>query len=245
MKKLGILLFVFAASFQTFAQETALLRINYNEGDVYEVKLVQKQSTGAVGGTDMTMLMDMTVTGVEGETFTTASKITSIAMDMNQAGMTMSYNSATDPEELDATGQMLKAQLDPMMEAVISNTIDIYGNTLDTTVEPAVAGMEQFNTGQNSLSFPKEEVSAGSSWTTENEVQGMTVKTTYTVNKIENGLVYVDITGDVSGMGTGKMTGSSIIDSASGLSKNTTTELTIEAQGMQVTVASEIEMSKK
>jgi len=237
--------FILAASIQTYAQESALLRVNYNEGDVYEVKTIQKTSTGIQGGTDMALIMDMAVTEVSDEVIKAESKITSINMDISQNGMSMSYDSSKSDDELDATGKMLKGQLSPMMSAVITSTIDKYGNTLATEIEPSIPGMEQFTNGQATINYPKEEVSVGSSWTSENEQQEMTITTTYTVTKIADGMVYVDIKGDVSGAGTGSMTGTSEIEISTGLAKNTETEITISAQGMEVTVASQVLMSKK
>ncbi len=244
MKKLCALLFVLAATFQTYAQESAVLRINYTEGDVYEMKLVQNQKTGALGGTDMTIMMEMAVTEVEGDTIKTESKITSIGMDMNQGGMSMSYNSNQNDEELDATGKMLKAQLSPMMEAVIYNTMDVYGNTLKTKVEPAVPGMDQFNTGQN-INYPKEEVTVGYTWTIDDETQGMKTKTTYKVVDIAGGIAYIDIEGDVSGMGTGSLSGKSQIDIETGMAKSAETEIKVAAQGVEVVIATLLTMTKK
>lgn len=244
MKKILAILFI-AASIQTYAQESALLRLNLNQGDVYELKVVQKQSTGVQGGTDMTIMMDMSVTEKSEELYKTETKISSIAMDMNQGGISMSYDSSKSDEELDATGKILKSQLSPMMEAVILNTMNIYGNTLDTKVEPAIPGMEQFTSGQSSLNYPKEEISLGSTWTSDNEEQGMTVKTNYTVSKIEEGVVYLDIQGTVSGAGTGTLKGKSEIDINTGTAKMTETEISVSAQGFDVTIASQVYMIKK
>ncbi|AZQ42788.1 DUF6263 family protein [Nonlabens ponticola] len=243
MKKLLLLAFI-AITAQTYAQESVLLRTNYNEGDVYTASVVQKQIIGMDGSTDMTILMEMEVTDVAQDTIKTASKITSIDMKMNQGGMVMNYNSDMDEEDLDQTGKMMKTQFDPMMEAVIYSSLDRYGNTLSTKADPALPGMDQFTSGQSSIDFPKEEVSVGSSWTTENTNQGMNVKTTYTVTKIEDGKVYVDLNGVVSGAGTGELKGTADIDIATGATNNDS-EIVVTAQGMQVTVISTMEMSKQ
>ncbi len=238
-------LFILATSFQVFAQESALLRVNYTEGDIYTVSVIQKQSNGVQGGTDMTISMDMEIVEESDESFETESKITSIVMDMNQGGMSMSYDSSKSEDELDETGKMIKSQLSPMMNAVISSTIDIYGNTLKTSVEPAAPGMEQFTAGQAAIRYPKEEVSVGSTWTTDNESQRMNVKTTYTVTKIADGIVYLSMKGDVSGVGTGSMTGTSEIEMSTGTARNTENEITVSTQGMEVTVASQVLMTKR
>ncbi|PRP68150.1 DUF6263 family protein [Nonlabens agnitus] len=243
MKNL-LVLFALAISVQVFAQESALLRVNYSEGDVYEIKMIQQQSTGIQGSTDMTIMMDMEVTEVTDEVIEAESKITSIVMDVNQAGMSMSYDSSKNDDELDATGKMLKGQLSPMMSAVIRTTMDEYGNTLSTKVVPSIPSMEQFSTA-TTIDFPKQEVKVGSSWTSDNEQQGMKVKSTYTVTKIADGIVYLDVKGEVSGTGTGSMTGSSEIEISTGVLKNNESEIKVTTQGIEVSVVSNVSMNKK
>ena len=139
---------------------------------------------GAQGGMNMKMTMGMIVADVEEEIIKTESQITSIVMDMMQGGMTMNYDSNKSDEELDQMGQMLKSQFAPMMEAVIYNTLDLQGNMIDTKLDPAIPGMEQItNRSMNTINYPKEKVSVGSSWTSENENQGMKMTTKYTVSQ--------------------------------------------------------------
>jgi len=244
MKKVLIALLVITTLSAT-AQESVLLRLNYTKGDSFLVTTESNQSMGAQGGMNMKMTMGMIVADVEEEIIKTESQITSIVMDMMQGGMTMNYDSNKSDEELDQMGQMLKSQFAPMMEAVIYNTSDLQGNMIDTKLDPAIPGMEQItNRSMNTINYPKEKVSVGSSWTSENENQGMKMTTKYTVSSIADGLVSLDVSGDMSGAGTGTIKGKSTVEISSGISNNSEIEITIATQGMNITATTKITVSK-
>ncbi len=244
MKKVLIALLVITTLSAT-AQESVLLRLNYTKGDSFLVTTESNQSMGAQGGMNMKMTMGMIVADVEEEIIKTESQITSIVMNMMQGGMTMNYDSNKSDEELDQMGQMLKSQFAPMMEAVIYNTSDLQGNMIDTKLDPAIPGMEQItNRSMNTINYPKEKVSVGSSWTSENENQGMKMTTKYTVSSIADGLVSLDVSGDMSGAGTGTIKGKSTVEISSGISNNSEIEITIATQGMNITATTKITVSK-
>ena len=244
MKKVLITLLVIT-SLTVSAQESVLLRLNYTKGDSFLVTTESNQSMGAQGGMNMKMTMGMIVADVEEEIIKTESQITSIVMNMMQGGMTMNYDSNKSDEELDQMGQMLKSQFAPMMEAVIYNTSDLQGNMIDTKLDPAIPGMEQItNRSMNTINYPKEKVSVGSSWTSENENQGMKMTTKYTVSSIADGLVTLDVSGDMSGAGTGTIKGKSTVEISSGISNNSEIEITIATQGMNITATTKITVSK-
>ena len=244
MKKVLIALLVITTLSAT-AQESVLLRLNYTKGDSFLVTTESNQSMGAQGGMNMKMTMGMIVADVEEEIIKTESQITSIVMNMMQGGMTMNYDSNKSDEELDQMGQMLKSQFAPMMEAVIYNTSDLQGNMIDTKLDPAIPGMEQItNRSMNTINYPKEKVSVGSSWTSKNENQGMKMTTKYTVSSIADGLVTLDVSGDMSGAGTGTIKGKSTVEISSGISNNSEIEITIATQGMNITATTKITVSK-
>ena len=246
MKKVLIALFVITTLSVT-AQESVLLRLNYTKGDSFLVTIESNQSMGSQGGMNMKMTMGMIVADVAEENIKTESQITSIVMDMMQGGMTMNYDSNKSDEELDQMGQMLKSQFAPMMEAVVYNTLDYQGNMIDTKFEPAIPGIEQMinNRAMNAINYPKEKVSVGSSWSSENENQGMKMTTKYTVSSISGGVVTLDVSGDMTGAaGTGTIKGKTTIDISTGISNNSEIEMTIATQGMNITGTTKITVSK-
>lgn len=244
MKKVLIALLVIT-SITTTAQESVLLRLNYTKGDSFLVTTESNQNMGSQGGMNMKMTMGMIVADVVEDNIKTESQITSIVMDMMQGGMTMSYDSNKNDEELDQMGQMLKSQFAPMMESVIYNTLDSQGNVLDTKIDPAIPGMEQMtNRAMSTINYPKEKVSVGSSWTSENEIQGMKMTTKYKVSSIADGFVTLDVSGDMSGVGTGTIKGKSTVEISSGMSNNSEIEITIATQGMNITGTTKTTVSK-
>ncbi|MCP4437556.1 MAG: hypothetical protein GY810_01270, partial [Aureispira sp.] len=227
------------------AQESVLLRLNYTKGDSYLMTVESKQGMGAQGGVNMKMNMGVIVSEVSGDNVKTESKILSVALDMMQGGMAMSYDSNKNDEELDQMGQMLKSQFDPMMNSIIYNTYDKLGNITETKVEPSVPGMNQLTEGSASVIYPNEKISVGSSWSSNKDNQGMKTTTTYTVSQIKDGIVYLDITGNVSGAAaSGSVKGSSEIEVSTGLAKKTSIEVAISNQGMDITINSNITMTK-
>jgi hypothetical protein len=244
MKRILIALLVIT-SIAVSAQESVLLRLNYTEGDSYLMTVESKQGMGAQGGVNMKMNMGMIVSEVSGGNVKTESKILSVALDMMQGGMAMSYDSNKKDEELDQMGQMLKSQFDPMMNSIIYNSYDKLGNITETKVEPSVPGMNQLTEASGSVIYPNEKISVGSSWSSNKDNQGMKTTTTYTVSQIKDGIVYLDITGNVSGVAaSGSVKGSSEIEVSTGLAKKTSIEVAISNQGMDITINSNITMTK-
>ena len=238
-----LLLCLVSASLSVLAQQSALLRLNYGLGDNYTIRIEQKQNS-ETGGLSMNMGMDMVVTEASDTLFKTESKITSIAMSMMQGAMTMSYDSSKKDEELDQRGKILQSQFDPMMRAIIFNSYDSYGNTTETTIEPAIPGVDQFTSGSGMMNYPEGIVSQGTSWQSDDEKQGMKISITYMVREIREGIAYLDISGTVSGSGTGSIIGSSEIEIQSGAARNTDIKFEVSAQGMDMNIYSKITMTK-
>lgn len=226
------------------AQKSVLLRANYNTGDKYEIGIEQIQNMGLQGGINMNLTMNMSVSKVTDQEITSEATIKKVKMDMMQGTMTMTYDSTKSDEELDQGGKMMKAQMAPLLKAKIISVMNRYGKTLSTKIEPANPTLDQFADQASSIVFPEEKVSVGSSWSTEDQNMGMTLKTVYTVSKIENGTVYIDISGNVSGMGEGTISGKTEIDIDTGAQNMLENEVSISAMGAQMKVISKMTMKK-
>ena len=243
MKKL-LFLFLLVTTINATSQEYVLLRANYKKGDVLEVKMEQSQNMGAKGGVDMKMSMDMMVTSKDGDMLTTESKIKSINMNMLQGGMAMSYDSSMKEEDLDEMGKMMKQQFDPMMKSTIIAKVNNRGEILETKVEPSNPAMDQLTAQAKGIIYPNEEVSVGTSWSDVTSQQGMSVTSIYTVSKIENGKVYINITGAVTGMGEGDIKGDLVVDIETGIQDSASSEMAINAGGMDMKISTKTTTSK-
>ncbi|SHN02155.1 hypothetical protein [Polaribacter sp. KT 15] len=244
MKKL-LLLFVLSIAFNSVAQESVLLRANYKKGDTYLVNLDQSQSMGAQGGVDMKMTMSMEVTEASNEKITTSSNIKSINMNMLQGGNVMTYDSSTKEEDLDEMGKMMSQQFKPMMQAKIISTLTSRGEILETKVDPSNPMMDQFTKQAKGVTYPVEKVSVGSSWEDEVNEQGMSVKTVYKVSKIAAGKVYIDVSGTVSGMGTGDVKGNLIVNADSGVQETLNLIMNMNAGGMEMEITTKSTTTKQ
>lgn len=243
MKKL-LVLFLLATTFNVAAQKFVLLRANYNTGDKYLVNVDQSQNMGAQGGLDMKIVMDMSILNKEQDTLTAQTKIKSIVMNMLQGGQVMSFDSSTKDEDLDEIGKMMKQQFAPMMQANIITKMNTRGEILNVDVQPMTPGMEQFTKQSGSINYPEEKISVGYSWTEDDTQNGMKIATVYKVSKIENGNVYLDVTGTVSGLGTGTVKGNTVIDIETGMQSKANVEIVIDMNGSEMKISTKSTTTK-
>ena len=241
MKKLFIL-FLVVSSTISVAQESVVLRVKQKKGDKFLMKMNQTMTSTAMMMTN-NMVMTMEVLDSEKDIFTSEIKITKVAMDMMQGTMQMSYDSSKENDDLDEMGQMLKTQIDPLLKVVISTKTNKFGEVLEVVVEPAIQGTEQFK-NQNNVSFPKEPLKVGDTWTNDNEAQGMKTTIEYKVIKITKDSVSLTANGTISGAGTGTLKGTFEIDRNTGLTLKSVIDSDINAQGQSMKVGAEITMEK-
>jgi hypothetical protein len=234
MKKLILLLFVISANI-SLAQETALLRLNYEKGAAYDVSMSMSQDMGAIMSMGMNIAMDLKITDVDGESYDSEMKFTKMTMDMLQGGNAMSYDSTKSDEELDAGGKQMKTQMQPMLNALMHVKGNNLGEIIDIKIEPNVTGMEDIAKQSSSVVYPKEAVKVGDSWTMTKEEKGMKMDFVYTVKTISSENVNLDISGDISGMATGKITGDMQIDSASGVPMDSNINMVMNVNGQEMT----------
>jgi hypothetical protein len=192
----------------------------------------------------MVMAMDMVITSKDGDMLTTESKIKSINMNMLQGGMAMSYDSSMKDDDLDEMGKMMKQQFDPMMKSTIIAKVNSQGEILETKVEPSNPAMDQIIAQAKGVIYPNEEVLVGTSWSDVTSQQGMSVTSIYTVSKIENGKVYINITGAVTGMGEGDIKGDLVVDIETGIQDSASSEMAVNAGGMDMKISTKTTTTK-
>jgi len=243
MKKL-ITLFLLVSVNISLAQESVLLRLNYEKGATYNVSMKMNQEMGTMMSMGMIIDMDIKVTDVQEETYESEMKFTKMTMDMLQAGNVMSYDSTKSDEELDAGGKMMKAQMSPMLNALIYTKGNNLGEILEATVEPSVMGMEDIAKQSSSVVYPKEAIKVGSTWTNTKDDKGMKLEYVYTVKSISKDTVVLEVSGKVSGIGEGMITGNMDIDRSSGIPKNSTIDMALSVSGQEMSTKVTMEMEK-
>jgi hypothetical protein len=232
MKKL-LVLFLVVSSTISFGQETVLLRLNYTKGDVYIAKMTMSQEMGTVMSMGMNIDMNLKVVDVTGDTNITEMTFTKMTMDMLQGGNVMSFDSTKSDEELDDTGKMMKDQMSPMLEAVLTAKGNDLGEVIEVTAEPNVPGMTDF-ANQSNVIYPKEALKVGSTWAFQKNEKGMVLDFVYKVTSILKDKVGLEITGKSSGMATGDITGTMDIDRKSGVPLNSNIDMALSVQGQEM-----------
>jgi len=244
MKKL-LVLFLVVSSTITFSQESVLLRLDYKKGDSYQANMSMSQNMGAVMSMGMKIVMDMDITDVTKDGYSSTMKFSHMTMNMLQGGNSMSFDSSKSDEELDETGKMMKAQMGPMLSTIISTKGNNLGEVLEVNIEPIVPGVEDMAKEYSSVVYPKEAVKVGSSWTMTKEQKGMKMDFLYTVKTITKETITLDISGDVSGMGTGSITGNMSIDKATGIPMKSLIDMKMTVQGQEMVTGVSMTVVKK
>ncbi|PQB08581.1 hypothetical protein BST83_03440 [Polaribacter filamentus] len=227
----------------SFGQETVLLRLNYTKGDVYAAKMTMSQEMGTVMSMGMNIDMNMKVVDVTGDTNITEMTFTKMTMDMLQGGNVMSFDSTKSDEELDEAGKMMKGQMSPMLEAVLTAKGNDLGEVIEVMAEPNVPGMTDF-ANQSNVVYPKEALKVGSTWAFQKNEKGMVLDFVYKVTSILKDKVELEITGKSSGMATGDITGTMAIDRKTGVPLNSNIDMALSVQGQEMNSKVSMTMTK-
>ncbi len=241
MKKL-LVLFLVVSSTITLSQESVLLRLKYNKGDDYTAKMIISQEMGTAMSMGMNVDMSINITNVEGDVYNSEMKFTRMTMDMLQGGTAMSFDSTKSDDELDEMGKMMKTQMSPMLQAVIIAKGNNLGEVLDVKTEPNVPGMDDLTS--SNVVYPKEAVKVGSTWTFQKDEKGMILDFVYLVKSILKDKVVIDISGKVSGMTTGNITGSMEVDRVSGVPLTSLINMIFSMQGQEMNSKVTMTMTK-
>lgn len=239
-----IIAFLAVSNVICVAQESVLLRYKMKKGEKYELAMSMKQDMGATGGMNMKFKFNLSVGEVNKTSYMSETKVKTLSMDMLQGGNVMSYDSTKSDDELDMMGKQMKMQFAPFLKATIYTTTSSRGKVTNTEIKPETPGLNQFKDQNNSIEYPEEKVKVGSSWSDVNDNQGMKMKTVYTVSKITKDKVLIDVTGDVSGLGTGKITGKVVVDRVSGIPSSSEINVNVNAGGAEVKISTKTTMKK-
>tara|TARA_R110002126_G_scaffold124451_4_gene266548 strand:+ start:56805 stop:57539 length:735 start_codon:yes stop_codon:yes gene_type:complete len=244
MKKL-VLLFITAITIGVSAQESVVLRYNYKKGDIYKIKMKMTQEMGAIMAQTTNTVMSQKTLAVKGDTIVNESKIEKMTMDMVQGGQIMNYDSSKKDDELDEMGKMMKAQMAPILSAVITSKSSALGDVLDVTIVPNLPQVAQMGKQNSSVVYPKEAVKIGTTWSEIKNESGMTLKIEYTVKTISKKEIILAIGGDISGMATGTISGDMTIDKSSGVATNSKLQMKMSVQGQEMIMGVEGTIEKK
>ena len=179
---------------------------------------------------DMKVNAELSITNVNGDTFNSETKFTKLVVDIVQGANRMSYDSSKSDDELDQMGLMLKSQMSPMLNAVISSKGNNLGEVIESTSSAPFPGSE--NIGQSNVIFPKGVVRVGDTFKMDRTVGGIIVNSVFTVKSISNTEVLLDLIGT----GDANVKGTMTIGKSSGVILKSEIVTKEEAQGVTTTL---------
>ncbi|PIE50695.1 MAG: hypothetical protein CSA38_01635 [Flavobacteriales bacterium] len=220
-----------------YAQESVLLRLKYQKGDIYSTEVKMKQISPTMTN-DMVIYAKAKVTDVKNGKFITENRSNKVTMDMSAMGNTIHYDSTMDESKMDEMVKGIHAQMKPFISSTFSVTYDELGQYSDVAILKGNADIEQFKEGLKSstVHHPQKAVKVGSHWSKKNETNGSELNTTYTVSKIDTDFVYLSINGKITGMATGTLTGTAKIDRKTGTLVSSNTKNTINSMGQEIKI---------
>ena len=230
MKKF-LTLFVLAVTLVSNAQESVLLRLNYEKGAKYTMKMDMSQ-----GEMTMAMKANINVIAAKGGTYTTETKFAKLTVDVFAGGTMMSFDSDTNDDDLDEFGQQVKSQIGPMLEAVVVSTSNNLGKITEIKAEPDFQGASDMGK-QSNVVYPKEAVKVGSTWSIEKEMKGENVNFTYKVKSILKNKVVIEVSSKTA---EGNVTGTVEIDRKSGVLLNTVMNVSDDGGEIKSTVKTQM-----
>jgi len=216
------------------AQESTLLRLDYTKGDSYTITMNMTQEMGGAVIMKMTMGMETEITEVNKDTYSSVMKFTKMVMEMNQGGMNITFDSTKSDDELDEMGKMMKAQMGPTLQAVFYAKGNNLGEVLEMRVEPNIPGASDMANQSNNVIFPKKAVRVGDTWAIEKENKGMKMNFIYTVKSIVSSKVVLGVSGKISGLAGGTISGSMDIDKKSGVPLKTAIDMSMSMSGQEM-----------
>ena len=244
MKKLFVLFLVLSANL-TIAQESVVLRLNYEKGATYDVTMNMTQKMDTIMSMQMSINMDIKVLEVKDDVYESEMKFTKMTMDMSQGGNEMNFDSSKSDDELDDMGKMMKTQMSPMLNAVIFVKGNSLGEVLEAKVTPNVPGVEDIANQSSNVIYPKEAIKVGSTWTMSKNQKGMKMDFIYTVKSIEKETVILDLSGEVTGVAAGEISGSMNIETNSGIPTDTKINMDLDINGQKLKSEIAMIMAKK
>ena len=241
-----MLVLVALATLSFMGKEGVTLRLQPKQGQTYTATSKANMMTMMeVQGQTMSMTQVMetrqafTAKEVSDTQSVIESQVEAIKMTISQMGMKFEY----DSENPEKTSPMLAGQtqeLEKSLKKPMTSTYNALGKHIESNDELEMSQMSNII-----LELPEEELSVGSTWTSEKEqsVSGSDIKVNmkYTVTAISKKSVDIDFSGTVdSAEASGSYNGSASINPQTGLVMSSTTKsnlsLTVSEQGMSIPV---------
>ena len=140
----------------------------------------------------------------------------------------------------------MKAELSPMLEMVLYQTLNKAGKVLDQKVLPeTISGDQILNQNQlTAMVYPLTPLQVGSSWDYSQALNGVKMNVKYTVTKITGTSVFVSILGNIEGIADAEVGGEMEIDRSSGMPSDVKMDIDMGASAMGMKMLVEMTSEK-
>ncbi|WP_299104844.1 DUF6263 family protein [uncultured Tenacibaculum sp.] len=194
-----------------------------------------KQNMIGMMDLDINMDMSMKVTGFENDYYSTEMKFTHATIDMMAQGKTIKYDSNVKEEDMNPFAKGAHVKMKPLLESVMGFTYDKLGEVKETKVISGTASADAFKENSNGIMYPKEAVEVGTAWK-ESKTTGEGVKMNYEykITAIDNDKVTIGISGTISEVGAGTLTGTAYIERKTGNVSNLTIDMNMDIMGQKM-----------
>lgn len=215
-----------------------LIRLKPKVGDIQKTMMTMNVSSEENGGLsmDMTSKVDVEVTAKDADVYTYNMNYQSIKMNMAARGMEIKYDSESEKQE--GMAQVIHGQMQEFIGKPMVMKMSERGMVSELTLPGNMDTKQMGDFGAISIPLPEEPVGEGDSWTAVRPMEGMgNMNMTMTVNKITTTEVVIDTKGDMTnsnGEKMGTFNGQYSLDRDSGLTKDGTMNMDLEAAGQKM-----------
>lgn len=243
MKKITtLLLFVF--SIICYGQEEVLLRLKYKTGDHYKMAMIMKQDMGSLMTNNMTFIMSQKITNTTDSIYENTMTIDQVKMEITKSGEeTKSFDSSKDIEEGDDFAKQMNASLGKMIGVEFFSKGNFQGEILEIKVDSQLPGLENM-TNKGNVVYPKEAVKVGSQWKITQSQEGMDMNFVYEVSEITDSYIKVKVSGTISGLGNGTISGILKIKRETGIPELSNIKMDLEVLEQKILTEIEMKMVK-
>lgn len=220
----------------SFAQKSVLLRYNYKKGDKYLLEMNINQKMGSVMNMDMGMKMFYNISGVKDTIYNLELGFTGVTMNSLQGTESINYDSSADESKMNEEQKKMHEQMKKLLELVVAGKCSSRGRMFDFKVIKGEGTSTNLVNQMNSVTYPEKPVKVGDSWNGvhDKKEEGMKIEYVYTVKAIHKNTVDVGITGKISGIANGTVSGDMEIDKKTGATPKTNMKMDMSMLGQSI-----------
>lgn len=232
MMKKNITIALLFLSLGIFAQETVTLRLKYEKGDAYLMKMETNQNMG-MGDMKLTFDLNIDVKDVKDDVYSTEMSVKRVKAKMNQMGMDISYDSNDKEEDMSMMAKMMHGKMKGILDILIATETNDLAKVIAAKVVKGKGDADMITKNSNTVVYPKEPISKGYKWSQTITNSNIKMTYNYVVNSITSDSVLLDVDGVMSEGTTGTMKGTMKINKQTGIPTKSNMTINLDIKGQE------------